>query len=407
MGQPQPTTPFGRRPLSLAMLAAQAAAKAGPAAATAHTGGVFPNHPAATARLGLNDRALAVLAALLTFHPETALTPGADLVVFPSNRELSLRAHGPSPATLRRALGALVEAGIVIRRDSPNGKRYVRRGEGGDIAQAFGFDLSPLVARAAEFEALADTVRAAARARALLREEVSLHRRDIAKTIATALEKALPGPWPTLADRLRALGPMPQRSVGNDALQALATELRALRLDVDKYLAESMKSTKPSASESQAETHHQNSKPEVLENLEPGFRESQGESEAPGPVPERTPSRAYPLRMVLEACPDVTLYAKHGISHWRDFLGLVDGVVRPSLGISSSAWNEAVAAMGEEEASVVVAAILQRGAMINSAGGYLRNLTEKARAGKFSAWPMVLALLRLSQGSAKHDRPVR
>src|SRR3712207_2970394 len=158
------TTPFGRRPLSLAMVAAQAAAKACPEDATAHKWRTFRNLTEAKERLGLSDRALAVLSALLTFHPETALTPGPDLTVFPSNRELSVRAHGPSPATLRRALAQLVEAGIVIRRDSPNGKRYARRGQGGDVEQAFGFDLTPLIARAAEFERLASEVKAEWRA---------------------------------------------------------------------------------------------------------------------------------------------------------------------------------------------------------------------------------------------------
>src|SRR5215204_7344184 len=52
-----------------------------------------------------------------------------------------MRAHGPAAATLRRALAQLVETGIVIRRDSPNGKRYARRGQGGQVEQAFGFDL--------------------------------------------------------------------------------------------------------------------------------------------------------------------------------------------------------------------------------------------------------------------------
>ena len=37
--------------------------------------------------LGLRDRALAVLNALLSFHPETALS-GDNLVVFPSNEQL-------------------------------------------------------------------------------------------------------------------------------------------------------------------------------------------------------------------------------------------------------------------------------------------------------------------------------
>src|SRR3954469_13321005 len=126
-----PTTPFGRRPLSLAMVAAQAAAKGCPDDGTGHKWRIFRSLTEAKHALRVSDRALAVLSALLTFHPETVLMPGTDLIVFPSNRELSLRAHGIAAATLRRALGVLVEAGLVIRRDSPNGKRYARKGQGG------------------------------------------------------------------------------------------------------------------------------------------------------------------------------------------------------------------------------------------------------------------------------------
>ena len=96
------------------------------------------------------------------------------------------------------------------------------------------------------------------------------------------------------------------------------------------------------------------------------------------------------------------MYTRDGIETWRDFLA-ASAVVRPSLGISPSAWEAAVAAMGEEEAMVSLAAILQRAAMIKSPGGYLRNLTEKARAGKFSAWPMVMALWRVSRGVTKRE----
>src|SRR3954464_9651849 len=179
--RPVPTTPFGRRPLPPAGVGRGAVAKACPDDATAHKWRVFRHLTEAKDRLGLSDRALAVLSALLTFHPDTALTPGDEIIVFPSNRELCVRAHGPALTTLRRALAQLVAAGLVIRRDSPNGKRYARKGEGGAIEQAFGFDLTPLVARAAEFERLAGEARAEANARHLLRQEISLHRRDIAK----------------------------------------------------------------------------------------------------------------------------------------------------------------------------------------------------------------------------------
>ena len=133
----------------------------------------------AKAPLGVTDRALSVLHALLSFHQETALTlPEKDagaseseaapgIIVFPSNRELSIRAHGMAPATLRRHIAMLVEAGLIIRRDSPNGKRFARRGQGGEIEDAFGFDLTPLIARASEIENLAEEVRAENRAMAL------------------------------------------------------------------------------------------------------------------------------------------------------------------------------------------------------------------------------------------------
>lgn len=398
----QPTTPFGRRPLSLAMMTAQANAKACPDDAAAHKWRVFRNLTEAKTPLGLGDRELAVLSALLTFHPDVALTPGSDLIVFPSNRELSVRAHGPSPTTLRRALAQLVERGIVIRRDSPNGKRYARRGEGGEIEQAFGFDLSPLVARAAEFERLAEEVRAATKARVLLREEISLHRRDIAKMLAAALDEALPGPWGELMARYREFGGMPPRSADAGRLTMIVGELRQLRLDVDKHFWETLNSRNMAGSESQDGHHHQNSKTDIPQNLEPGFRESRGRTSQPLSQSERSPSKAFPLKMVLEACPDITMFARSDIGSWREFLA-VAALMRGSLGISSSAWEAAVEAMGEQEASIVIAAILQRGSMINSAGGYLRNLTGKAKDGKFSAWPMVMALWRVSQGLAKRE----
>ena len=92
-------------------------------------------------RLGVSERSLSVLNALLTFHPETALTGEDDLIVFPSNDQLSLRAHGMPASTLRRHLAVLVDAGLIVRRDSPNGKRYARKGSAGAIELAFGFDL--------------------------------------------------------------------------------------------------------------------------------------------------------------------------------------------------------------------------------------------------------------------------
>ena len=122
-------------------MATQATAKARPPDKAVHKWQVFRAICTAKARIGVSERALAVLDALLSFHPETMLS-GEGLIVFPSNQQLALRAHGMAPATLRRHLAALVDCGLIIRRDSPNGKRYARKGRGGTVEMAFGFDLA-------------------------------------------------------------------------------------------------------------------------------------------------------------------------------------------------------------------------------------------------------------------------
>ena len=87
--QTQPTTPFGRRPLSLAMVASQAAtenfaARPGASETVVHKWRLFRALTEAKEPLGVTDRALSVLHALLSFHQETALTlPASRLQVGP------------------------------------------------------------------------------------------------------------------------------------------------------------------------------------------------------------------------------------------------------------------------------------------------------------------------------------
>ncbi|MGY3077905.1 hypothetical protein ACVWZZ_004313 [Bradyrhizobium sp. LM6.10] len=71
-----PTTPFGRRSLTLAHVASQMVATERPPEKIVHKWKIFHAICTARPRLGVSERALSVLNALLTFHPETALTGG-------------------------------------------------------------------------------------------------------------------------------------------------------------------------------------------------------------------------------------------------------------------------------------------------------------------------------------------
>jgi replication initiation protein RepC len=394
----QPTTPFGRRALALAHVAAQMAASALQPDKVVHKWRIFRAICIARPALCVSERSLAVLNALLSFHPETTLAAEDDLIVFPSNEQLCLRTHGMPPSTLRRQLAALVDAGLIVRRDSPNGKRYARKGRGGEITLAFGFDLSPLAARAEEFERMAEEIEAEARAVRLAKERITLCRRDIAKMIATGVEEDVPtrragqGPasWQEIHAAFRGLVEGISRNASLDELEVAAEALSSLATDVLNLLENHLKVTIISANESHNERHRQNSNPKSPTELEPSLQEGRAEREEPNPKTPAATERTYPLGMVLSACPDIVDYAKGGIANWRDFLATA-AVVRPMLGISPSAWEEARTVMGEAEAAVVVACLLQRSSTIQSAGGYLRELTRKAGEGEFSLGPILMA----------------
>jgi replication initiation protein RepC len=394
----QPTTPFGRRSLTLAHVSTQMAASARPPDKVVHKWKVFKAICVARPRIGVSERALAVLNALISFYPDTTLTGEDDLIVFPSNELLCLRTHGMPASTLRRQLAALVDAGLIVRRDSPNGKRYARKGRGGEIKLAFGFDLAPLVVRAEEFEGMAQEIEAEIRAIKLAKERITLCRRDIAKMIATGIEEGVPtrrvgqGPasWEELHAFFRGLVEGVSRTTGREQLESTADALSVLADDVLNLLETQAKETNTSANESPDERHKQNSNPNSLIELEPSLQEGRAARAEPNPRTQATTERIYPLGMVLSACPDIMDYAKGGIANWRDFLATA-AVVRPMLGISPSAWEEARTVMGEAEAAVVVACLLQRSSTIQSAGGYLRELTRKAGEGEFSLGPVLMA----------------
>ena len=397
------TTPFGRRPMTLAMMASQVAANAMPEGASVQKWHVFKSIREAKDLIGATDRSLAILNALLSFHRDMELSADGELVVWPSNEQLMARANGMPATTLRRHLAVLVDCGLIIRRDSPNGKRFARKGRGGQIEQAYGFDLSPIVARAGEFAELAETVQVEKRACKAARERLTLLRRDIVKMIDAGIEEGVPGNWGKMTRTYQGIiGRLP-RTAPRQLLEDICEDLDLLWIEIRDVLESFTKTQNPDANESHSGRHIQNSNPDSISESESGLR---NQEEAGGSVAENDnlhslPKRELPLGIVLDACGNWRELAKDGeIRNWRDFLAAAE-VARPMLGVSPSAWREARDALGERQAAITLAAIYQRADQINSAGGYLRGLTDRARDGKFSAWPMVMALLRAKLDAEK------
>ena len=360
----------------------------------------------ARTRIGVSDRQLTVLQALLSFVPGTELRAGApSCVVHPSNATICDRLNGMPCSTMRRHVAALVEHGLVARRDSPNGKRYVRR-RGGE-REVFGLDLSPLAVRMDDLRDAASAQHEEECARRDLRHQAALMRRDLLALVDCGSEHRLdPGAAAStrtlVADSFRALRRKLSLSAITVIVDALRAAVQAVResLDVDRAAQVSTKDV-------EHERHILGSKEEESEgSIEPTLH-SAGSSASSSVTCRRSEhdegfrNLEPNLAMLIAHCCDVEPYADGPVRNWSEATRSVE-TVYPMMGISADLWAGARVAMGERMATACVLTILQRFATIRSPGGYLRKLTVEARAGKLSA-DVLIGTLRNKSTAGVHS----
>src|ERR1700733_6071496 len=123
---------------------------------------------------------------------------GGRPIVWPS-ASLQQEALGLSATRTKAINRALIETGLVTMRDSPNGKRYGKRDPKGRIVEAYGFDLSPIAERHAEFVRLAAEAKAERDELRRLRRRATIARNGITQILETAAEYGFAGEeWASL-----------------------------------------------------------------------------------------------------------------------------------------------------------------------------------------------------------------
>ncbi|QRM46620.1 plasmid replication protein RepC [Rhizobium sp. BG4] len=405
------TTPFGRRLMTLGLLASQIKAQKIEESPSVDKWKIYRALCQAKPLLDISDRALAVLNALLSFYPHNELSSERNLVVFPSNTQLSIRCHGMAEPTVRRHMAALVSAGLVIRKDSPNGKRYARKTRQGDISEAYGFSLAPLLARAAEIERLAEKVAAERLHVQLIKERLTLCRRDISKLITAAVAEEAGGDWWRVQELFHLILNKLPRVAPPHLIASVLAELEDLRTEILKRLETQIKTENSSANDSQNERHIQITESESYLDSEARPESAEIEFTTVNSVnhadtmhaeddasvtAENVIPRSVSLSTIIDYCPDIALYGPNArVRNWQDLIQATT-LVSTMLQIGPSAYRQASAAMGPQNAAAVVACILQKGESVASPGGYLRSLARLAEQGRFNAWPMLAALRRNS-----------
>ena len=398
--------PTGFRRLTPGLLQADRTAErfAGlPDGVTMH-GQLLAAFKAAAPRLGLSPRLVHALDWLFRFTQPQDWGRGGRPIVWPS-AAMQQEALGLSPTRVKALNRALIEAGLVTMKDSPNGKRYGRRDTKGRIVEAYGFDLAPIAARHAEFVQLAAEAKAEREELRLLHRRASIARNGIAQILETAAEYGLQGEeWTLLArdarDITRALRTveMPAAvALGVDNLEhrqrSARERLENLLLTVPAGVPEAVN---PDPLGAENGPHQYTYKPSLYPEQDTVIA-GEASSSAGGDGVARSATvvrrEAAEKGRVLKLHPDelvrlaprLKAYLRRSDPTWPELVDAA-GFLRSDLDVSKSLWGEACLAMGREQAAIAIAIISTKDAahFRTSAGGYFHGMVGKAKVGELN-----------------------
>ena len=404
-------TPTGFRRLTPGLLHADRTAEsfAGlPDGVTMH-GQLLAAFKAAAPRLGLSPRLVHAVDWLFRFTQPQDWGRGGRPIVWPS-ASMQQEALGLSATRVKAINRALIEAGLITMKDSPNGKRYGRRDPRGTIVEAYGFDLSPIAARHAEFVRLAEEAREERELMGRLRRRATIARKGIAQILETAAEHGFHGEeWLRLARDTQGLA---RALRGHDRPETMALGVESLerRQTAARERLEGLLQTVDSAPLGAENGPHQSTykatlDPEqdtVIAHEQCSAPAGQAVSSSPAPVRREPAEKGRVLKLhpdeLVRLAPRLRLYLRRPNPTWPEVVDAADWL-RHDLDVSKPLWGEACLAMGREQAAIALAVVSTKDPahFRTTAGGYFHGMVAKAKAGALNLDRTLWAMRRATE----------
>lgn len=311
----------------------------------------------AASRLGLGPSVIATVDALLSCLPPQR---NHD-VVFASNATLVLRRNGISDRTLRRHLAELVDAGLMIRIDSPNGKRYSKRDPSMGTAMRFGLNLSPLFAAYDKLATLADQHAAEA-------ERIDYLRTKLRRTIRQIETLG----FTDLAAEARRII---RRKLSIHQLKSWVTDLdRIIPSSKHNSVETAMTTEEMSGNNGQNVRHLQNSKKDK-KDIKALDTPTINASSAP-------PDPTITIAQLTQACPEATSFLTAELSNYTNVI-LHAKRLAPMVGIDRYCYEAAENRLGSLGVALTVWGLMERQPQIAKFGAYFRSITIGRRSKSF------------------------
>jgi replication initiation protein RepC len=404
-------SPTGFRRLTPGLLKVDRAAEGFtglPESVTVH-GQLLAAFKAAAPRLGLPTRVVHAIDWLFKFTQTQDWEQGGRPVVWPS-ASLEQDALGLSETQAKRLNRCLIEAGLVTMKDSPNGKRYGRRDAKGRIVEAYGFDLSPLAARYAEFVRVAEEGRAEREAMGRLRRRATIARKGIVQILETVRDYDLSGEdWATLENDAQTIVQALKRVERPDEMEAGVASLEQRQREGRARLEMLLQDVKKTPSQVQNEPHQYtyNRPPYPEKNTvitaktcsepaEPPIRQSAA-AEAQN-KPEKGMVHGIRPDELVRLAPRLKPYLRRPNPTWPEVIDAA-GWLRHDLDVSKSLWGDACLTLGRDLAAVALAIVSTKDPehFRTTPGGYFHGMVQKAKAGELYLERTVWALRRAAQ----------
>ncbi len=423
--------PSGLRRLSIAMLATEKLAEgfSGIERGSGVPGQVLAAFKAAAPYLGFGPRAVHAIDWLFKFTQAEDWGEGSRPIVWPS-AALQREAFDLGETQVKALNRVLIEAGLITMKDSPNGKRYGKRDRKGRIVEAYGFDLSPLAARQAEFLAVAAQGKAERERMRLLRRRATIARNGLGQIIETVAElELMDATWLRLEEEGRALARSLAKLERLDEMEVGVASLERRQIEARERLEGLLpKALMPNTKAVDTDPKGPEIRPHIIPTNHPPYPEQdtvmaseacRGEAaaggqprSAPGVRPEghqagRTerPARTdngTVMRLtaddVVALAPRLRPYLQTSAPAWPDIVEAADWL-RHDLGVSKPLWGEACLAMGREAAAIALAVVSAKPAahFTSSPGGYFHGMVAKAKAGQLNLSRTVWGLRAVQQ----------
>jgi replication initiation protein RepC len=309
------------------------------------------------------------------------------LLVWPSNDYLVGRT-GLTDRAIRKSIRRLTDLGLIVPKDSPNGKRYAVKDLAGEIVDAFGFDLTPVYARRGEWTKLLIEQKQLRQIQKQAFDEVTICRRATEEAIRALAEHYPEIDRAALEEDLKGLKVRtPARSKAS-LPAGLIDDWSLLRSRAEKAFLDA-------GNGGTRFRHTNNNNGSHSEPCNKGFPKK-----AEAVLPNEQTSEHLSPELILEACPTLSDYPQP-IEDVADVVA-AGRYLRASLSANESAWNEAVAEIGLVRAAVTVIYVLQLydddvssgEGRIKNPGGYFRAMARLVKAGKIDLNVELLAMRR-------------